>query len=453
MLPRSAGGDGGGELGFRAEAVVPITDLWALAVRYVPALEEWTAYTATVAGAMDAAAQAVTATWTFTTGDFTQSEVVATSPEKESQGAAPAEVIAYFSEDVSTAGATFTLTGEKEGVDGELAYDNEVPCDPEAPSCYQWHFTPYEPLLPGLYTAEVSGVTDRAGLGMEGPYGWSFEVTDGIGAEGALPARGVAGPAVEGGAIEGGAAGVLYVRRTSYYYFNGQMIKCVAVATARLFCGWKVIQYEIGQPRQGWEMGIVRQEKAERCVSNGQVIAIRRGETFWFLRPDHLGLASLVLDSGQEYLAWVAGWPTTATLALRRVERQRRGLCQLSAGPALRRLLIDKVGEGLQFCAYLRQHLRGSIYQGAYLGPIEPKGIDITDHVPEPSVFLQPSAGVVRDHRWPQSRHVGSYLLQQHLVPAFAAWHAAVDGGGNHLQQALQPGVKAVQIQGYAIQV
>jgi hypothetical protein len=161
----------GANLGFRAEAVVPVTDTWALTVRYVPlwnpsspSLEEWTAYTATVAGAMDAAAQAVTTTWTFTTGDFTRPYVVATSPEKDYQGEAPERLIAYFSEDVSIAGATFTLMGEKEDVGGELAYYNQVPCDRDAPSCYQWHFTPYEPLPTGLYTADVFGVTDRAGL-------------------------------------------------------------------------------------------------------------------------------------------------------------------------------------------------------------------------------------------------------------------------------------------------
>ncbi|MBN1661352.1 MAG: Ig-like domain-containing protein [Anaerolineae bacterium] len=180
----------GDDLTFRAEAVVPITDTWALAVRYVPlwhsgmpSIEEWTAYTATVAGAMDAMAQAVTATWTFTTGDFTQPEVVGTVPEKGSQEGAPEEVVAYFSEDVSTAEAWFTLTGPKGELEGQLAYYSESPCEPEGPSCYHWHFTPYDPLEAGEYTAEVFGVTDRAGLEMEAAYGWSFEVTEESGIE------------------------------------------------------------------------------------------------------------------------------------------------------------------------------------------------------------------------------------------------------------------------------
>ncbi|HSJ58065.1 MAG TPA: hypothetical protein VLC95_12845, partial [Anaerolineae bacterium] len=160
------------------------------------------------------------------------------------------------------AGATFTLMGVKEDVGGELAYYNQVPCDREAPSCYQWHFTPYEPLPTGLYTAEVFGVTDRAGLGLDGPYPWSFEVTDGIGGEVlAPPAAGpqteeggepaaaaepagvpetvepaaeeepLDAPAGEGGEIESGLAGVLYVRRTSYYYFGAQRVAMRQVDT------------------------------------------------------------------------------------------------------------------------------------------------------------------------------------------------------------------------------
>jgi hypothetical protein len=48
-------------------------------------------YTATVAGAMDAMAQPVTATWTFTTGDFTRPYVAGVSPEKDGLVIAPAE--------------------------------------------------------------------------------------------------------------------------------------------------------------------------------------------------------------------------------------------------------------------------------------------------------------------------------------------------------------------------
>ncbi|MBN1139990.1 MAG: Ig-like domain-containing protein [Anaerolineae bacterium] len=252
-----------GDLSFRAEAVVPVTDVWALAVRYVPlwnqsipSLEEWTAYTATVAGAMDAMAQAVTATWTFTTGDFTQPEVVGTVPEKGSQEGAPQEVIAYFGEDVSTAEAWFILVGPKGELEGELTYYNDASGEPEGPSCYHWHFTPYDPLTAGQYTAEVFGVTDRAGLEMEAPYEWSFEVTEEIGGEllappakapraaepverepeEDLPAAGareakaavleepLETPAGDGGEIESGMAGVLYVRSTSYYYFGGQRV-------------------------------------------------------------------------------------------------------------------------------------------------------------------------------------------------------------------------------------
>jgi hypothetical protein len=126
---------------------------------------------------MDAAKQAVTATWTFTTGDFTRPEVVGTVPERESQGAPPEEVIVY-SEDVSTAAARFALTGPAGPVAGDLTYYNDLPSWNVGPSRYRWHLKPDAPLSTGSYRAEVFGVTDRAGLGMEAPYAWSFEVSD-----------------------------------------------------------------------------------------------------------------------------------------------------------------------------------------------------------------------------------------------------------------------------------
>ncbi|HSJ59556.1 MAG TPA: hypothetical protein VLC95_20390, partial [Anaerolineae bacterium] len=93
------------------------------------------------------------------------------------------------------------------------------------------------PLSTGSYRAEVFGVTDRAGLGMEAPYAWSFEVSDdseiellappveapraaelaerevkeGLPAASARDAEALAAPAGDGGEIESGLAGVLYV--------------------------------------------------------------------------------------------------------------------------------------------------------------------------------------------------------------------------------------------------
>ncbi|MBN1139994.1 MAG: hypothetical protein JXM73_25720 [Anaerolineae bacterium] len=99
-------------------------------------------------------------------------------------------MVAYFSEDVSTTFAWFTLVGPKGELEGELVYYDESPCEPEGPSCFHWHFTPSDPLTSGEYTAEVFGVTDRAGLEMEAPYEWSFEVTEEIGGELLAPPAG-----------------------------------------------------------------------------------------------------------------------------------------------------------------------------------------------------------------------------------------------------------------------
>ncbi len=41
----------------------------------------------------------------------------------------------------------------------------------------------------------------------------------------------------------------------------------------------------------------------KRYIFNGQVVAMRRGGTLYFLRPDHLGSASLVLDQNGKWLA------------------------------------------------------------------------------------------------------------------------------------------------------
>jgi hypothetical protein len=41
--------------------------------------------------------------------------------------------------------------------------------------------TPEEPLVSGAYTAQVYGVEDAAGQGMEEEHAWSFEVGEGIG--------------------------------------------------------------------------------------------------------------------------------------------------------------------------------------------------------------------------------------------------------------------------------
>ena len=115
---------------------------------------------------------------------------------------------------MSTAFAWFTLAGPQGELEGELAYYSESPCEPEGLSCYHWHFTPFDPLTTGLYTAEMFGVTDRAGLGLDGPYPWSFEVTDGIGSGAALGragrargARGTAGRRRRGCGSAGRAAG------------------------------------------------------------------------------------------------------------------------------------------------------------------------------------------------------------------------------------------------------
>jgi hypothetical protein len=131
-------------------------------------LSATTTYTATLAGATDAAGGVMTApyTWSFSTVVLPPT-VTATTPASGSTAASlGAPISATFGQSVAAASIQFSLTQNGQSVPGALSYD--------APA-HVMRFQPSAPLDQlQSFTATVSGATNAFGNSMSAPYAWTF---------------------------------------------------------------------------------------------------------------------------------------------------------------------------------------------------------------------------------------------------------------------------------------